>query len=91
MKILIAIVAGNFNATPDSAPIKMMREALIDTDPKSRNTWSNYPEGCPKCIFNGLDTRLDYIFVSKNIKYDSFKVHDSKASDHLPISINIKS
>lgn len=81
-----AIVAGDFNAIPDSAAIKMMRNVMIDTDPESKPTWSVYPEGCPTCNPQAIDTRLDYIFTSKDIKYNSFTVYDSKGSDHLPVS-----
>lgn len=81
------VVMGDYNATSDMKPIKRMREMLVDTDPSSKPTWSLYPEGCPICNPQKLDMRLDYIFVSKDLKTHSFKVEDSMASDHLPISV----
>jgi endonuclease/exonuclease/phosphatase family metal-dependent hydrolase len=83
------IVMGDFNATPDSNAIKRMRDELIDTDPSSAPTWSVYPEGCSECKPQKIDTRLDYIFVSPDIKTMSPKVESSKGSDHLPISVTI--
>ncbi len=83
------IVMGDFNATPESAAIRAMRKILIDTDPADTPTWSVHPEGCAKCDPQAIDTRLDYIFVSKDMKTDSFRVGQSRASDHLPILVDI--
>ncbi len=80
------IVMGDFNATPDSAVIKKVKSILVDSDPDSQPTWSVYPQGCEVCNPQKIDTRLDYIFTTKDIKTNSFKVEKSNASDHLPIS-----
>lgn len=85
-----ALLMGDFNATPDSAVIQRMRDALIDTDPKSAPTWSQYPDGCDGCDPQGLNIRLDYIFVTKDIKTSEFKVGASRGSDHLPISVMVE-
>lgn len=84
------IVMGDFNATPNSAVIRNMKKVLIDSDPDSQSTWSMYPEGCEVCNPQKVDTRLDYIFTTKDIKTGNFKVENSKASDHLPISVMIE-
>lgn len=84
------ILMGDFNATPDSTVIKNIKKALIDSDPSSLPTWSVYPNGCKECNPQELNTRLDYIFTSKDIKASSFKVEESKASDHLPISVSVE-
>lgn len=84
------ILMGDFNAMPDSDVVQKMRKAMVDTDPSSSPTWSVYPEGCEACKPQAVDTRLDYIFTSKDIKTHSFKVHQSKGSDHLPISAVIE-
>ena len=85
-----AIVLGDFNATPEMTPIKRIRKVLVDTAPFSQPTWSLSEEGCSVCKPKALDTRLDYIFVSKDIAWSSFKVEDAKGSDHLPISVIVK-
>ena len=78
---------GDFNATPESETIRKMSEVLVDTDPTSAPTWSVYPAGCLVCNPQAIDTRLDYIFTTPDIKTSSFKVEQSKGSDHLPISV----
>ena len=83
------IVMGDFNATPESNTIKKMSGILKNTDPGLIPTWSVYPEGCPVCNPEKIDIRLDYIFVSTDIKTNLPKVENSKGSDHLPISITI--
>lgn len=93
IKILPAqrvVVMGDFNATPESAVIRKMRNFLVDTDPQSTPTWSVYPEGCSTCNPQAVDTRLDYIFVSEDIKTDAFRVEQSAGSDHVPISVRIE-
>lgn len=84
-----AIVMGDFNATPSMTPIQQMRKELVDTDPESQPTWSLHPEGCVVCKPEALDTRLDYIFASKDLKTHSFKVENAQGSDHLPISVAV--
>jgi len=83
------ILMGDFNATPDSQVIKNFGKVLIDSDLGNFPTWSVYPEGCHVCNPQAIDTKLDYIFTSKDIKSREFKVEESKASDHLPISVVI--
>lgn len=84
------VVMGDFNATPDSIAIQKMRKVLNDTDPTSKPTWSVYPEGCHTCNPRAVDIKLDYIFSSKDIRATSFKVGESKGSDHVPISVLVE-
>lgn len=81
------ILMGDFNATPKSVAMQKIKKVMIDSDPASKSTWSVYPEGCIKCNPQKIDTRLDYIFITKDIKTHFFKVENSKGSDHLPISV----
>ena len=84
------VLMGDFNATPGSSVIKSMNKVLVNSNPSSTPTWSVYPEGCRICNPQKLDTCLDYIFTSIDLKTSSFKVEESKASDHLPISVVIE-
>jgi len=84
------VLMGDFNATPESSVIKSMQKVLVNSDPSFTPTWSVYPEGCRICNPQKLDTCLDYIFTSKDLKTSSFKVEGSKASDHLPISVVVE-
>lgn len=81
-----AILMGDFNAEPTSTAIKIIKQVLVDSDPNSKPTWSVYPEGCVTCNPQAIDIKLDYIFTTKDIKTTGFKVENSKASDHLPVS-----
>lgn len=82
------IVMGDFNATPNMKPIKRMREVLIDTNPDSAPTLDPSLFDCKDCDPKAIkNTRLDYIFVSKDLKTHSPKVESSHGSDHLPISV----
>lgn len=82
-----SLLMGDFNALPDSKTIAKVKEVLIDADINNGPTWSVYPEGCQTCNPQKIDTRLDYIFTTKDIKTNSYKVESSKGSDHLPISV----
>ncbi len=84
------IVMGDFNATPESPIIQKMSAAFINTDPSFAPTWGQYPEGCNVCKPQSIDTRLDYIFTSKDIVIHSPIVETSRASDHLPISVMVE-
>jgi endonuclease/exonuclease/phosphatase family metal-dependent hydrolase len=84
------IVMGDFNATPESVSIQAMKKVLTDTDPSLSPTWSVYPEGCGKCHPQGVDIKLDYIFVSRDLAANSFEVGQSQGSDHLPIRVNVE-
>ncbi len=85
-----AIVMGDFNATPESACLAIMNAGMKNTDTKFKPTWSIYSEGCPVCRPKKLDTRLDYIFTTPDLKASHFTAHHSEGSDHLPISIHLK-
>jgi endonuclease/exonuclease/phosphatase family metal-dependent hydrolase len=63
-----------------------MREVFDSVDDGMTPTWSQYPEGCDVCKPQKIDTRLDYIFVTKDIKFSDSRVESSKGSDHLPVS-----
>jgi len=87
-----SIVIGDFNSLPKSTVIKKMDKNLENSEKGSPiPTWSVYKDGCI-CLSKDKEIiyKLDYIFTSKNLKTNSFKVYESKASDHLPISTIVK-
>ena len=85
------IAMGDFNMTPESEGIKKMREVMQDAELAPVPTLDPKLFDCKVCDRDKIPTtRLDYIFTSKDIKSDSFKVHDSYGSDHLPISVNLE-
>jgi len=86
----MSVLMGDFNATPESITIQRVKTQLVDTDSKDQPTWSVYPQGCITCNPQEIDIRLDYIFTTKDIKTHSYKVENSKGSDHLPISVIVE-
>jgi endonuclease/exonuclease/phosphatase family metal-dependent hydrolase len=84
------ILTGDFNATPASNVIEKVKEILVDTDIKSLPTWSLDTKGCPICKVQTVDIKLDYIFVSKDLKHMSFKVLEGMGSDHTPVSVMVE-
>ncbi len=85
------IVMGDFNATPESVAIKKMRENLVDVELKPVSTLNPNLFDCPNCDPKIIpSTRLDYIFVSQDIKIESLKIHEANGSDHLAISTLIE-
>lgn len=87
------ILMGDFNASPDEAPIQMLNSQLTD----AREVEGISVTG-PKGTFNGFDTerssfeRIDYIFI-KNLEVKAFECVDKKRtnglypSDHFPLLI----
>ncbi len=85
------IVMGDFNSLPESIVVKKIKNALKDTEESiATPTWSVYKNGCTMCRVDSIRYKLDYIFTSKDLVANSFTVHDSKGSDHLPISAIIE-
>jgi endonuclease/exonuclease/phosphatase family metal-dependent hydrolase len=87
---MLSVVMGDFNSTPNSYPINKMKREMIDTDTSSKPTWCLYEKGCPECKLSEIKLKLDYIFLSRDIKFQNFEVGNSKASDHLPILVDIE-
>ena len=77
---LPVIVAGDFNATPDSPAIATMRGFL-------RDVWTAVGHGPGHTIpVRQPNRRIDYIWISPHFVPAQMKVLASEASDHLPIS-----
>lgn len=85
------IVAGDFNALPESGAVRAMNESFRQTDPSLAPTWSMHPEGCSVCNPTSLTDRFDYIFATPDIVTRDPQVGQSDGSDHLPISVMIES
>lgn len=73
------ILMGDFNMTPDNKNIDKINNILVNTD-KTNNTW---PSIKPRY-------KLDYIFVSKDLKFYLSDVLNEIISDHLPCITQIK-
>jgi endonuclease/exonuclease/phosphatase (EEP) superfamily protein YafD len=76
---LPVIVAGDFNAVPDSRAIATMREFLTDA-------WTVAGRGPGFTIpVRQPNRRIDYVWVSRHFTPVRMEVLSSEASDHLPI------
>jgi endonuclease/exonuclease/phosphatase family metal-dependent hydrolase len=95
-KNLPVILSGDFNLTPETAPIKYIIQYLKDSKEISKVT----PYG-PDGTFNNFDfnsklpDRIDYIFVNEKVTVLKYAVlTDSKEnrypSDHLPVFVRVR-
>jgi endonuclease/exonuclease/phosphatase family metal-dependent hydrolase len=93
---LPVILTGDFNMTPEQAPI-----ATITTELKDSRAISKKPPYGPSGTFNGFDfnsplkERIDYVFVSDQVTVKDYAIlSDSKdlrfPSDHLPVFVNLE-
>lgn len=75
-----AIIAGDFNAWPDDAPIKMIRASGFQDAgaPAGISELQTWPAVNPS-------ERIDYVFVRGNLKSERGEVRRTHASDHLPV------
>ncbi|GHI00100.1 endonuclease/exonuclease/phosphatase family protein [Neobacillus kokaensis] len=78
-----SIFVGDFNATPESAEIRKMTAQYKDVFAElNQNNDFTFPADKP-------DSRIDYIFTSKNVEICNCKVINTIASDHLPITAEL--
>jgi len=93
---LPVILTGDFNLTPDTEPIALIKRYLSD----SHEVTEEPPYG-PAGTFNGFkpgtegENRIDYIFVNSGVKVLKYGVlSDTKdqrsPSDHLPVLARIQ-
>ncbi|MEP0365349.1 MAG: endonuclease/exonuclease/phosphatase family protein [Cyclobacteriaceae bacterium] len=92
---LPVILSGDLNLTPDQAPIQALAAEMKDSRLASKTapfgpegTWNGFDFNSP------LDRRIDYIFVSMDVKVNKYAVlTDSQdqnfLSDHLPVFVEI--
>ncbi len=86
-----AIIMGDFNALPESYPIKSISHTLQNAEKGLQTpTWSMYKDGCSVCQEDKLIHKLDYIFVTKDIAVTEYKVGQSTGADHLPVTTTIE-
>lgn len=77
------VLMGDFNVTPDNEVLKPIQERLIDTAKFFDEPYLTFPSNKPF-------KKIDYIFVSKDIKVISADVPQIAVSDHLPHTVEIE-
>lgn len=82
------LLAGDFNALPDSYTITEVGKRLKNAGPDfDQKTWTTKPFSYQGFTANTLDWRLDYVFMTPDIAVQGAKIVDTQYSDHLPILI----
>ncbi len=78
------IVCGDFNSTPGSRTHKAMTKFLQDSwELAGRGEGLTIPPENPR-------TRIDYIWVSRELKVEKVWVPSTQASDHLPVVAELR-
>lgn len=83
-----AILAGDFNSTPDSQVVSTIRKSFKEAENKNL-TFARIPWGFNGFEVDSLQYKLDYIFHSPNIASSNIITPDCEYSDHLPIVADI--
>jgi endonuclease/exonuclease/phosphatase family metal-dependent hydrolase len=90
------VCLGDFNTTPETAPIRLLAGALVD----ARGASAAPPQG-PVGTFNGfqfdapMTERIDYVFVSPRFKVLTYGVPNDSTdrrypSDHHPVVVRLR-
>lgn len=77
------ILMGDFNLRPESEILLPIREKMTDCASASESENFTFPSTEP-------NRKIDYIFVSRDLKVKSFRAESRIASDHLPITAEIE-
>ena len=77
------ILTGDFNATPDCEILRPIKERLFDTAQSVSDGLLSYPSDNP-------DRKIDYIFVSRDIKVKNAQIMDTQVSDQRPYFTDIE-
>ena len=78
-----SIIMGDFNIEPDDILLNELNDKFISSDNYLNDLRCSFPSKNPI-------NKLDYIFVSKDIKINYSNIMDDIASDHLPYVVDIE-
>lgn len=87
------IFTGDLNATPKSYVVEkiLKNKNLINAGPDfSKKTWTTKPFNYHGFKEDDLNWRIDYVFTSKDVEILTSNIIETKASDHLPILIELE-
>ncbi len=76
------VLMGDFNVTPDNEVLEPLREIFKDTAEFIKGDAFTFPSDKP-------NRKIDYIFVTKDIKVEASAVLPTVASDHRPVTADI--
>lgn len=85
-----SILIGDFNSLPDSPEIKFIQTKFENSDPNlNKKTWRVRDKEDPDRKLKPKH-RIDYVFVSPDIKVIDFRVLGDYSSDHFPITATLE-
>lgn len=85
------VLTGDFNSTPDTYTIKKLEKFFKSAGPShDQATFTTIPFEFMGFKATGLDWRIDYVFVTNDIKVLSSRIINTKYSDHLPIMTELQ-
>lgn len=79
---LPVVLMGDFNLPPESPILDPIRERLVDTDRFNHGEHLTFPTDSP-------NVKIDYIFVSSDVRVESCVIPKVVAADHLPVVADI--
>ncbi len=83
------VLMGDLNSSPQTRVVKKIEEFLSNADPENHKTWPVGGAERKGWKVSDLQHTIDYIFISREIRWSGFKVLKSEASDHLPLTLTI--
>ncbi len=78
------IIVGDFNSKENNEEMNSIKTLMVDSSQGKREHFKNTYEGLI------IKSKIDYIFVSPDIKVNKYNVIDTNESDHFPIIANIE-
>jgi len=82
-----SILCGDFNSLPESQEIKEIEKHLINVGKNSMN-WTTY-RNVSQANLEGTQGKIDYIFLSPEIKHKDLEIPETHLSDHLPVLVAV--
>lgn len=76
------VLMGDFNVRPDNPVLDPIRARMVDTAQLSNDALLTFPSDAPEC-------KIDYIFLSPDLKATRVEVPACTSSDHRPYWVEI--
>lgn len=85
------VLTGDFNSLPESRLVQDLEKRLLHAGPPyEAPTWTTKPFDYMGMTEDKLRWRLDYVFVSRDIKVTGARIIDTPYSDHLPVWVELE-
>ena len=79
------VIAGDFNTVPSSAAVRLMAERYIDAAAASSAVTGRPLRGTYRRVRLPLRPRIDYVFVSRDVRVVEGRAFLRTAGDHYPV------